>query len=93
MRFCSEDYPSAEECYKKFLSDFADYEIHYPLTIHIGVYDLCEKDCGSFTMSYKAHLALQSIKGDLGTHIAYYKKDLCRRPKISRSLSPTLKML
>lgn len=86
VRFCSEDYPSAEECYKKFLSDFADYEIHYPLTIHVGVYDLCEEDCDSFTMSYKAHLALQSIKGDLATHIAYYKKGLMQATKNQQEL-------
>lgn len=86
VRFCSEDYLTPEQSYADFLKYFADYEIHYPISLHIGVYDLCEENCDSFTMSYKAHLALQSIKGDLSTHIAYYRKGLMESTKNQQEL-------
>ncbi len=86
VRFCSADSPSPDECYAQFLEYFRHYELPYPLSLHIGVYDLCEPDCDSFTMSYKAHLALQSIKGDMSTHIAYYKKGLLQATKEEQRL-------
>lgn len=85
-RFCAGDYLSAEECYECFLNGFADYEIHYPFSVHVGVYNLCEADCNSYMMSYKAHLALQSIENDQSTHIAYYKKGLMDATKNEKEL-------
>ncbi len=84
--FCSDKYMSAEEYYNRFLDAFSDYEIHYPLSMHIGVYDLCEENCTSYTMSYKALLALQSIKYDQSKHIAYYEKGLMQATKNEREL-------
>lgn len=40
------------------------------------MYDLCEEDCDSYTMSYKALLALQTIKGKFTKRIAYYEKGM-----------------
>lgn len=81
IRFCPEDYMSPEECYKSFLKEFKNYALKYPLSMHVGVYDLCEQDCDSHTMSYKAQLALQSVKGDMSTPIAYYTRGLLQSTK------------
>lgn len=62
VRFCSEDSRSVNEYYEIFESIFAKYDLKIPITIHMGIYDLCEPDCDSYTMSYKALLALQSIR-------------------------------
>lgn len=72
---------SPEECYKSFLKEFKNYALKYPLSMHVGVYDLCEQDCDSHTMSYKAQLALQSVKGDMSTPIAYYTRGLLQSTK------------
>lgn len=76
VRFCSEDSRSVNEYYEIFESIFAKYDLKIPITIHMGIYDLCEPDCDSYTMSYKALLALQSIKGSLVRRIAYYEKGM-----------------
>ncbi len=76
VRFCSDDSMSPRESYDRFVAYFSDYELKYPLSLHIGVYDLCEPDCGPQAMSYKALLALQSIKGDFSSHVAYFSPAL-----------------
>lgn len=86
VRFCSADSPTPEEYYDKFRRDFANYDLPYPISIHIGVYDLCEPECDSFTMSYKAHLALRSVKDDLMTHVAYYKNGLLQATREQQEL-------
>ncbi len=86
VSFCTEDYMSAEECYKRFTAHFSDYPLNYPLSIHIGVYDLCEPTVDPFVMSYKAHLALNSVKGDLSRHIAYYSKGMLRATKETQEI-------
>lgn len=70
---------SVEECYEHFVRSFVALDLNMPLTLHIGVYDLCEPDADPFTMSYKALLAMQSIKGDMQNHIAYYESGMLRR--------------
>lgn len=75
-RFCAEGAMTVQECYDNFNSCFADYDLSIAITMHIGVYDLCEPDCDVSTMSYKALLALQSIKGNQAQRIAYYKKGM-----------------
>lgn len=35
-----------------------------------------ERDCDSYTMSYKAYLALESVKGNFQKNVAYYKKGM-----------------
>lgn len=79
VRFCPEDYMSVQACYDHFIESFDTVDLNMPLTLHIGVYDLCEPDTDPFTMSYKALLALQSIKGDMQNRIAYYKNDMLSR--------------
>ena len=75
-RFCSEDFMSAHECYNTFKECFSNYNLKLPISIHIGVYDLCEPDCDSYMMSYKALLALQSVKGNFTRHIQYYESGM-----------------
>ena len=75
-RFCAEGTMTMQECYDNFNSCFADYDLSIAITLHIGVYDLCEPDCDASTMSYKALLALQSIKGSQTKRIAYYEKGM-----------------
>lgn len=86
VRFCSEDSVSPEECYDNFVQHFSTYRFHMPITLHIGVYDLCEPDCDTVTMSYKALLAMQSIKGDLSRHIGYYEKGMLKAEQRQREL-------
>lgn len=80
VRFCAADAMSAEECCAHFIRGFAGYRrLNIPLTLHIGVYDLCEEGIDPQTMSYKALLAMQSIKGDMQKNIAYYESGMLRR--------------
>lgn len=76
VRFCAEDSPSIEEYQEIFFDSFKKYDLKMPISIHIGVYDLCEDDCNSFTMNYKALLALQTTKGKFDKPIAYYEKGM-----------------
>ena len=75
-RFCAEGTMTLQECYDNFNSCFEDYDLAIAITLHIGVYDLCEPGQDASTMSYKALLALQSIKGSQARHIAYYEKGM-----------------
>lgn len=76
VRFCSWDSPSPEYYSGIFHSSFKNYANKLPITVHVGVYDLCEEDCSPFNMNYKALLALQSLKGRVDKSIAYYKKGM-----------------
>lgn len=76
VRFCADDVYTVEECYDNFSLCFNNYDLSIPIKLHVGVYDLCEPGCDSLAMSYKALLALQSIKGDFSQKIAYYKKGM-----------------
>ena len=76
VRFCSDDSLTSQEYYDGFVEAFKGYELKIPIAIHMGVYELCEPDCDSYTMSYKALLALQSSKGKFNTPIAYYEKGM-----------------
>jgi len=78
-RFCSDDSMSVREYYDHFVNSFSNYHLNIPITMHMGVYDLCEKDSDSYTMSYKALLALQEIKGDMNVKIAYYESGMIAR--------------
>ena len=79
VRFCAADIMTVLECCDNFLDGFADYDLNIPITPHIGVYDLCEKGVDSFGMSYRALLALQTIKGDMNKKIAYYKSEMLKK--------------
>lgn len=86
VRFCSEESVSVRQCYDDFVSYFSEYRFHVPINLHIGVYDLCEPDCDTVTMSYKALLAMQTIKGDMNRHIAYYEKGMLKAEQRQREL-------
>lgn len=79
VRFCADGILPVQKCYDNFVKDFSNYHINIPLKLHIGVYDLCEEGIDPFTMSYKALLALQTIKGDMNIKIAYYEDSMLRR--------------
>ena len=85
-RFCADDAMSVEECYDSFKDCFKSYDLHMPIKVHMGVYDLCETDCDTYTMSYKALIALQSIKGNLTRKIAYYEKGMMAVEKEQQEL-------
>ena len=76
IRFCADDACTVEQCYNNFNRCFAAYNLSFPIKLHMGVYDLCERDCDSYTMSYKAYLALESVKGNFQKNVAYYKKGM-----------------
>ena len=76
VRFCADYCESPESCYESFCNDFKDYDLNIPLSLHVGVYDLCEEGNSSYTMSYKALLALKTIKGNFLKHVAYYRKEM-----------------
>lgn len=86
VRFCADDAVSVEECYNNFNDCFTGYNLHMPIKIHMGVYDLCETDCDTYTMSYKALLALQSVKGSFTKNIAYYEKGMMNIEKEQQEL-------
>lgn len=80
-RFCSDDSMPVWEYYENFVNSFANYHLNIPITMHMGVYDLCEKDADPFAMSYKALLALQKIKGDTNLKIARYESSMLAAEK------------
>lgn len=86
VRFCADDELTVEESYNHFTECFKNYDLSMPIKLHMGVYDLCEPNCDSFTMSYKALLALQSIKGSFSKKIAYYEKGMMAVEKEQQEL-------
>lgn len=79
VRFCASDVLTAQESYDNFSRVLDNYNLSIPVTLHAGVYDLCEYGEDPYTMSYKALLAMQSIKGDMEKKIAYYEKGMLRQ--------------
>ena len=79
VRFCASDVLTAQESYDNFSRVLDNYNLSIPITLHAGVYDLCEYGEDPYTMSYKALLAMQSIKGDMEKKIAYYEKGMLRQ--------------
>lgn len=87
VRFCAvDDGLTPEESYALFLKYYRCYKLDYPIQIHMGVYDLCEPDCDTYTMIYKALLAQQTILGDQTRRIAYYTADMGERSQRQHTL-------
>lgn len=86
VRFCAAEEPTAEQFYEYFRIAFANSDLNYPVSVHIGVYDLCEEGCDSYSMSYKAHLAQQSVKGNYSKAIAYYQKGMMQSTREEQQL-------
>lgn len=79
VRFCATDVLSLQECYDNFSRVFTNYNLSIPIKLHVGVYDLCEENEDPFSMSYKALLALQSVKGDMDNTVAFYESGMLRK--------------
>ena len=77
-RYCVEGLVAVEEYRSSFIKAFADYKLSIPVTIHVGVYDLCRPEDDASAMIYKANLALETIKGDMNNTIAYYEDDMMK---------------
>lgn len=77
-RYCVEGSTAVEEYRSSFIKAFADYKLSIPVTIHVGVYDLCRPEDDASAMIYKANLALETIKGDMNNTIAYYEDDMMK---------------
>ena len=51
IRFCPGNDPMSPEEYARLVPEaFINYHLSVPITIHMGVYDLCEEDSDSFVM-------------------------------------------
>ena len=81
MRFCAEDALPVQDYYDNFSETFANYRLSIPITMHMGVYDLCEKGEDPYTMMYKALLALQTIKGDMNNTVAFYESGMMKQER------------
>lgn len=54
----------------------SDGNVRHRLLIHIGVYEIIDRDTDVSVMFDRAHLALSAITGNYKNHIAYYDKNL-----------------
>lgn len=63
-----------EEVFLRILHDVIDHK-HYGMKVHcyVGVYDIVDKTLNAEGMYDRAYMALESIKGDMQTEIAYYE--------------------
>lgn len=63
---------------EKALSDFTvtDGSVEHHLLIHLGVYEVVERDTEVSVMFDRAHLSLAEISEEYATHIAYYDNKL-----------------
>lgn len=66
-----------EEALLKIVNDILDRK-NYSLKVHcyIGVYEVVDKGIGVESMYDRAFMALESLKGDLHKHIAYYHEEI-----------------
>lgn len=66
-----------EEQLLKIVDDILDRK-NYSMKVHcyIGVYDITDKSIGVESMYDRAFMALESLKGDLHKHIAYYHEEI-----------------
>lgn len=68
------DHPAAERDLSNFVVSFNGVE--HRLLIHMGVYEVSERDTDVSVMFDRAHLALSSITDEYKTHISYYDNKL-----------------
>ena len=54
-------------------------EFLYPLSVYIGVYDITDISVPVSVMCNRAFMAIRTIKGDYGKHIAYYTDELLEK--------------
>ena len=74
IRFCGDGSIDPERVVTLFQSRYRSYA--FPVLLHVGVYDLCEPDTDAYLASYKALLAMQSIKKNRTQRVAYYTQGM-----------------
>ena len=84
VRFCGDGSIVPEQAVTLFQERYRDYP--YPVTLHVGVYDLCEENTDAYLMCFKALAALQTIKGDRTQMVAYYEAGLLDRMEQAQQL-------
>lgn len=72
---------------EKFVASF---HLHYRMIINTGIYIICDKSISVEKMCDKAHLALQTIKGNYNRHYAFYDGEI--RDKILKNQMITSQM-
>ncbi|MBP5492525.1 MAG: EAL domain-containing protein [Clostridiales bacterium] len=86
-----------KEKIEKELSHFSVKEgnVDYSLMIHLGVYEVGEKDKEVSVMFDRAHLALTTIQSEYQVHVAFYdektRKDVLWSNRLSAQLNDALK--
>ena len=84
VHFCGDGSIDPERVVTLFQSRYRSYA--FPVLLHVGVYDLCEPDTDAYLASYKAMLALQTIKGNRTQHVAQYTSGLFDRVQQAEEL-------
>ena len=64
--------------------------ISHSVLIHLGVYEVEERDIGVSVMFDRAHMALALIRGQYAKHIAYYDHDMRRQTLWKQQVSTQL---
>lgn len=64
--------------------------ISHSVLIHLGVYEVEERDIGVSVMFDRAHMALALIRGQYAKHIAYYDHDMRRQTLWNQQVSAQL---
>lgn len=78
-----------EEELSKFV--VRDKKVDYHLLMHLGIYEINDTDTDIAVMFDRAHLALQSIKDEYQTHIAYYDEKLRKQVLWEQHISAQLR--
>ena len=84
IRFCGDGSIDPERVVTLFQSRYRSYA--FPVLLHVGVYDLCEPDTDAYLASYKALLALQTIKKNRTQRVAYYTQGMFDRVQQAEEL-------
>ena len=80
------------EAYEKELFQFIirDKAIEHSVLIHLGVYEITEKDLEVSVMFDRARLALSSVKDEYQTHVAYYDDEMRQKVLWEQHISTQL---
>ena len=84
VRFCGDGSIDPKRAAELFQARYRGYP--YTVLLHVGVYDLCEPDTDIYLASYRALLALQTIKGNRTQYVAYYTQGMSDRAHQAREL-------
>ena len=89
----AEQFERDREKIENELSGFvvSDGSVEHHLLIHLGVYEVDERDIDVSVMFDRAHLALSTISDNYKTHIAYYDKKLREKVLWDQQITAELK--